>query len=176
MNDQHLDTLIDLWSEMGTVWGINRSMARVHALLIASDGPLSLDEIADHLDISRGNASMALKELRAWGVVRRVRSSGDRRDFYRPEPDVWKMFFRIGRERKRRELDPVLGSLRDLLAAADLEASPEVRRRLEQMEELLSTGDRLLRQFLRDERTSRAMLAFLAGFTSDPGEAGSASE
>jgi DNA-binding transcriptional regulator GbsR (MarR family) len=167
MKDEHLEALIDLWGEMGAVWGINRSMARVHALLIGSERPLSLDDISDRLQISRGNASMVLKELRSWGVVRRVREGGDRRDFYVPEPDVWTMFFRIGRERKRRELDPALERLRQTLAAPDLDASPAVKRRLEQMEQLLATGDRLLQQFLRDERTSRAMLAFLAGFSND---------
>jgi DNA-binding transcriptional regulator GbsR (MarR family) len=167
MKDEHLDALIDLWGEMGAVWGINRSMARVQALLIGSDEPMSLDDIAGRLKISRGNASMVLKELRSWGVVRRVRMGGDRRDFYVSEPDVWTMFFRIARERKRRELDPALETLRQTLAASDLEASPDVRRRLEQMEDLLSTGDRLLQQFLRDERTSRAMLAFLGGFSDE---------
>jgi DNA-binding transcriptional regulator GbsR (MarR family) len=167
MKNEHLEALIDLWGEMGAVWGINRSMARVHALLIGSERPLSLDDISDRLQISRGNASMVLKELRSWGVVRRVREGGDRRDFYVPEPDVWTMFFRIGRERKRRELDPALERLRQTLAAPDLDASPAVKRRLEQMEQLLATGDRLLQQFLRDQRTSRAMLAFLAGFSND---------
>jgi DNA-binding transcriptional regulator GbsR (MarR family) len=169
MNREHLQTLVELWGEMGAVWGINRSMARVHALLIGSDGPISLDDIADRLDISRGNASMVLKELRSWGVVRRVRTRGDRRDFYVSEPDMWTMFFRIVRERKRRELDPALAELRRMLAAPDLGASPEVTTRLEQMEELLATGDRLLRQFLRDEHSGRSILALLSGLTGGEG-------
>jgi DNA-binding transcriptional regulator GbsR (MarR family) len=163
MKDEHLNDLVELWGEMGSVWGINRSMARVHALLIGSERPQSLDDIAERLDISRGNASMALKELRNWGVVRRVRESGDRRDFYLSEPDVWNMFFRIARERKKREIDPALGALRSILGAPDLEAGDTVRKRLEQMEDLLSTGDRLLEKLLSDESNARALLAFAAG-------------
>ena len=83
---------------MGALWGINRSVARVHALLMATEGPLSLDEIAEQLQISKGNASMSLRELRTFGVVRQVEAPGDRRDFYVTEPDVWTMFFRILRE------------------------------------------------------------------------------
>jgi DNA-binding transcriptional regulator GbsR (MarR family) len=169
MKPEHLDELVELWGEMGTMWGINRSMARVHALLIGSDAPQGLDDISDRLEISRGNASMALKELRSWGVVRRVREAGDRRDFYVSEPDVWNMFFRIARERKKRELDPALQALRRTLAAPDLGVGDDVRRRLEQMEDLLATGDRLLDKLLSDERNARVMFAFVAGMASHKG-------
>jgi len=93
MNKDVADKFIDSWGEMGSLWGLNSSMARVHALLIVSEEPRSLDDIADRLKISRGNASMCLKELRAWGVIRRVKIAGDRRDFYVTVPDIWKMFF-----------------------------------------------------------------------------------
>jgi DNA-binding transcriptional regulator GbsR (MarR family) len=91
---------------MGSVWGVNTSTARVHALLMASDESLSLDDIASRLQISRGNASMCLKDLRNWGVVRLAKVPGDRRDYYVSEPDVWKMSFAIARERKRRPYAP----------------------------------------------------------------------
>jgi DNA-binding transcriptional regulator GbsR (MarR family) len=170
MKAAYLDELVDVWGEMGSVWGINRSMARVHALLIGSDRPLSLDEISDRLAISRGNASMALKELRAWGVVRRVREAGDRRDFYVSEPDVWNMFFRIARERKKRELDPALRALRKIVSAPDLDAGHHVRARLEQMEDLLATGDRLLDRLLSDEGSARTLIAFAARMTGGNGD------
>jgi len=170
MKAAYLDELVDIWGEMGSVWGINRSMARVHALLIGSDRPLSLDDISDRLEISRGNASMALKELRAWGVVRRVREAGDRRDFYVSEPDVWNMFFRIARERKKRELDPALRALRKIVAAPDLDAGRHVRTRLVQMEDLLATGDRLLDRLLSDEGSARALIAFAAGMAAAKGD------
>ncbi|HEX9399435.1 MAG TPA: MarR family transcriptional regulator, partial [Anaeromyxobacter sp.] len=99
-------SFVEAWGAMGSLWGINRSVARVHALLMASEEPISLEEIAERLQISKGNASMSLRELRTFGVVRQVEAPGDRRDFYVTEPDVWTMFFRILRERKRREFDP----------------------------------------------------------------------
>jgi DNA-binding transcriptional regulator GbsR (MarR family) len=146
---------------MGSLWGINRSVARVHALLMANEEPLSLEEIADQLQISKGNASMSLRELRTFGVVRQVEIPGDRRDFYVTEPDVWTMFFRILRERKRREFDPALEAINRLVEAPG--ASGEVRGRLEQMADLLTTMDGVANRFLKDPESSRSALAFVAG-------------
>jgi len=151
---------VEAWGAMGALWGVNRSVARVHALLMASEGPVSLDEVADRLRISKGNASMSLRELRAFGVVRQVGAPGDRRDFYVTEPDVWAMFFRILRERKRREFDPALEAIRGLLDGSG--ATGAVRERLEQMDDLLSTMERLSARLLRDPAASRAALAFLS--------------
>lgn len=163
---------------MGMLWGVNRSIARIHALLILSEQPLSLDDIANRLQMSRGNTSMSLRELRTWGVVKRVKEPGDRRDFYETEPDVWRMFFKIFGERKRREFDPALAAVREALRAAEGQLSsssdPEslARRstmlgRLKQMEELMSTMERVLARFLANEKTSRAMLRFLTGWIGD---------
>jgi DNA-binding transcriptional regulator GbsR (MarR family) len=158
------DTLrefVEAWGAMGSLWGINRSVARVHALLMASEGPVSLDEIAERLQISKGNASMSLRELRTFGVVRQVEAPGDRRDFYVTEPDVWTMFFRILKERKRREFDPALDAIRGLVERAG--ADGEVKERLEQMADLLSTADGVMARFLKDPQSSRAALAFMSG-------------
>ena len=169
MDNESLERFVEAWGGMGALWGINRSMARVHALLIASAEPLALDDIAQRLDISRGNASMCLKELRAWGVARRVHRSGDRRDFYLTEPDVWAMFFRIAQERKRREFDPAREAVGGALEALDEDTAPDVRARLEQMADLLGTADRVLSRALADPRTSRALLKFVAGMPGGPG-------
>ena len=158
------DTLrefVEAWGAMGSLWGINRSVARVHALLMASDGPLSLDDIAERLQMSKGNASMSLRDLRTFGVVRQVEAPGDRRDFYVTEPDVWTMFFRILKERKRREFDPALEAIRGLVERAGADGA--VRERLAQMADLLSTADGVMARFLEDPQTSRAALAFMAG-------------
>jgi DNA-binding transcriptional regulator GbsR (MarR family) len=158
------DTLrefVEAWGAMGSLWGINRSVARVHALLMASEGPLSLDDIAERLQMSKGNASMSLRDLRTFGVVRQVEAPGDRRDFYVTEPDVWTMFFRILKERKRREFDPALEAIRGLVERAG--AGGAVRERLEQMADLLATADGVMARFLEDPQTSRAALAFMAG-------------
>jgi DNA-binding transcriptional regulator GbsR (MarR family) len=152
---------VEAWGTMGSLWGINRSVARVHALLMANEEPLSLDEIADQLQISKGNASMSLRELRNFGVVRQVEVPGDRRDFYVTEPDVWAMFFRILRERKRREFDPALEAVHRLVEAPG--ATGAVRGRLEQMADLLTTVEGVVNRFLKDPESSRTALAFIAG-------------
>lgn len=151
---------VEAWGAMGALWGINRSVARVHALLMATEGHLSLEEIAGRLQISKGNASMSLRELRTFGVVRQVEVPGDRRDFYATEPDVWTMFFRILRERKRREFDPALEAIHRLLERPG--AKGEVLGRLEQMAELLTTVEGVVNRFLKDPASSKAALAFVA--------------
>jgi HTH-type transcriptional regulator, glycine betaine synthesis regulator len=152
---------VEAWGAMGSLWGINRSVARVHALLMASEEPLSLEEIAETLQMSKGNASMSLRDLRTFGVVRQVQVPADRRDFYVTEPDVWTMFFRILQERKRREFDPAVEAIRGALAEPG--ASAPVRERLEQMEDLLSTVEALMARFLKDPASTRGALAFMTG-------------
>src|SRR5512138_2944336 len=159
---------VEAWGAMGSLWGINRSVARVHALLMASEEPLALEQIAEQLRISKGNASMSLRELRTFGVVRQVEVPGDRRDFYVTEPDVWTMFFRILRERKRREFDPALEAIRRLVDAPG--ATGAVRGRLEQMADLLATMDGVASRFLKDPESSRSALAFMTGVP--PGSGG----
>lgn len=157
---------VEAWGAMGALWGINRSVARVHALLMATEGPLSLDEIAETLRISKGNASMSLRELRTFGVVRQVEAPGDRRDFYVTEPDVWTMFFRIMKERKRREFDPALDAIHQLLEQPS--AKGEVLGRLQQMSDLLTTVESLANRFLKDPASSRAALSFMADLPFSP--------
>src|SRR5512138_471938 len=161
MAAETVQRFVEAWGAMGSLWGINRSVARVHALLMASEEPISLDEIAERLQISKGNASMSLRELRTFGVVRQVEVAGDRRDFYVTEPDVWTMFFRILRERKRREFDPALEAIHRLVESPG--ATGAVRGRLEQMAELLATMDGVASRFLKDPESSRNALAFVAG-------------
>ena len=157
---------VEAWGAMGALWGINRSVARVHALLMATEAPLSLDEIAEKLQISKGNASMSLRELRTFGVVRQVEVPGDRRDFYVTEPDVWTMFFRILRERKRREFDPALEAIHRLLEQPG--AKGQVLGRLKQMSELLTTVEGVVNRFLKDPASSKAALAFVSGLPFTP--------
>jgi len=152
---------VESWGSMGVMWGINRSMARIHALLLATKEPLGLEEITDELGMSRGNASMSLKDLRNWGVVRRVNLTGERRDFYIAEDDVWSMLFKIATERKKREFDPALSALQKVMASTD-EEEDLVRDRLEELEEMLRAMDRLLQRFLASEGASRGMLKFLS--------------
>lgn len=107
------DRFITFWGEMGTRWGVQRSMAEVHALLFIVGEPLAAEEIMERLGISRGSVSTTLKQLAEWGLVQRVRSRdrSDRREFHSAEQDVWKLFYTILRARKRREFDPLVEEL-----------------------------------------------------------------
>src|SRR6058998_1074084 len=101
------------WGEMGTRWGINRTVAQIHALLYLSRKPLHAEEIARTLSVARSNVSTSLRELQSWGIVRIVHVLGDRRDHFESLKDVWEMFRIILEERKRREIDPTLRVLQE---------------------------------------------------------------
>jgi len=105
------DEFVTQWGALGTQWGINRTMAQIHALLMTSPGAMCTDQVMERLAVSRGNAHANLKELVNWGLVRMVVIRGDRRDFYEAEKDVWQIFTIVARERKRREIDPALALL-----------------------------------------------------------------
>src|SRR5512145_988535 len=106
------------WGEMGARWGINRTVAQIHALLYLSEKPLTAEEIADTLGVARSNVSTSLRELQNWGIVRIVHVMGDRRDHFESMKDVWDMFRIILDERKKRETDPTLQMLRECVADA----------------------------------------------------------
>ncbi len=125
------------WGEMGSLWGINRTMAQVHALLFISDKPLSAVEIMEELQISRGNVSMALRELIAWGIASRVHIKGERKEYYTTEKDVWDMFRVIARERKKREVDPTINVLRESVEKLDELPESEARYERQQIKNLL---------------------------------------
>jgi len=129
------------WGDLGGEWGVNRSVAQIHALLLMSDKPRTADEIADALGIARSNVSTSLKELLAWSLIKRVPILGDRRDHFEAEGDVWEMATRIVAMRKAREIDPAQEILRACLADArnDPNASPLAVKRLGEMQELIDT-------------------------------------
>src|SRR6188508_2151553 len=100
------------WGEMGVRWGINRTMAQIHALLYLSPDPLAADEICEVLAVARSNVSNSLRELQNWGIVKVVHVMGDRRDHFETMKDVWEMFRQVLDERKKREIDPTVEMLR----------------------------------------------------------------
>src|SRR5262249_53633581 len=106
------DQFVDLWRTMSSLWGISPTMAQIHGLLYITGAALSMDDIMDRLGISRGNVSMNLSKLVEWGLVRKVRKRGDRKDYYESLSDVWEMFTLVANQRKRREIDPMLAGLR----------------------------------------------------------------
>lgn len=136
--DEVRDDFIAQWGAFGSQWGINRTMAQIHALLMTGYEALSTDEVMEKLSISRGNAHTNLKELVGWGLVRIIVKKGDRKEYFEAERDVWKIFTIILRERQRREIDPALELLRDCqreargLEGADAEAFRHQIRELEQ--------------------------------------------
>ncbi|MHC4947166.1 MAG: GbsR/MarR family transcriptional regulator [Planctomycetota bacterium] len=105
------DRFIGLWGRMASSWGIARTMAEVHGLLYIVGEPMNTDDVMARLDISRGNASMTLRTLVDWGIVSRVHRRGDRKEYFVAEQDVWKLFATILRERKKREIDPLVEAL-----------------------------------------------------------------
>ena len=117
---------IALWGDMGSHWGVPRSMAEIHALLFIAGEPLTADEIMERLGVSRGNVSMTLRSLVEWGIVSRSHRREDRRDRFAAEQNVWKLLITVLRVRKRREIDPLLESLRgcQLEGEGRLDASP----------------------------------------------------
>lgn len=129
------------WGEMGARWGINRTVAQVHALLYLSPQPLHAEEIARTLSVARSNVSTSLRELQGWGIVRVVHVLGDRRDHFESMKDVWEMFRIIVEERKRREIDPTLRLLQDCLdeLGRNHPGEEELRKRIAAMLEFLTT-------------------------------------
>jgi len=139
------------WGEMGTRWGINRTVAQVHALLFLSPRPLHAEEIATTLAVARSNVSTSLRELQGWGIVRIVHILGDRRDHFESLKDVWEMFRTVAEQRKRREIDPILQILRECvgeLEKAGTEAE-YTRESLEDMLQFLTTTTGLFEEVIQ---------------------------
>ena len=128
------------WGEMGSRWGVNRTMSQIHALLFISGRPMHAEEIVEALDVARSNVSTSLRELQGWGLVRLVHLSGDRRDHYETSSHVWELMRTIVKERQRREISPTIGVLQQLLGDPAMRQEPAaVKVRLEQTLDLLET-------------------------------------
>ena len=130
------DEFVTQWGIMGAQWGINRTMAQIHALLMTASNVMSTDEVMETLEISRGNAHTNLKDLVSWGLIRIVTKKGERKEFFEAEKDVWEIFRRVARERKRREIEPALETLQNCKAASEDMKSLEGRAFHEQMDQL----------------------------------------
>lgn len=128
------------WGEMGTRWGVNRTVAQIHALLYLSPKPLAADEIAETLQVARSNVSSSLWELQSWGVAKITHVMGDRRDHFESLKDVWQMFQIVLDERKRREIDPTLKVLRECVAELEESGNAEAHTK-ERIHEMLDFFD-----------------------------------
>ena len=141
------DDFVSQWGAMGSAWGINRTMAQIHALLLVSPEPLSTDQIMDDLRVSRGNANTNLRDLVGWGLIRSVFRKGDRKEYFEAEKDIWKVFCTVARERKRREISPA-GEVVERCAEKTAELSSEEARafhqQMHEFADFLRLADRVL--------------------------------
>lgn len=137
------------WGEMGARWGVNRTVAQIHALLYLSPDPLTAEEIATTLSVARSNVSTSLKELHNWDLVNVVHMLGDRRDHYESLKDVWELFRVVLANRKRREVDPTLTMLRDILVELEDAGDSEnyTKQRIEEMLDFFETIGTVYEQF-----------------------------
>jgi DNA-binding transcriptional regulator GbsR (MarR family) len=149
------------WGEMGARWGINRTVAQVHALLFLSPNPLNAEELAETLGVARSNISNSIRELQGWGIVKLVHVMGDRRDHFESMKDPWEMFRVVLDERKKREIDPTLSMLRDALAELekDKQKDTHTTERLRALQDFFETTSAWYNQ-LRQWPTS-ALVKFI---------------
>lgn len=138
------------WGEMGSRWGVNRTVAQIHALLYLHGKPIAADEIAGALGVARSNVSTSLKELQSWKLARIVHVMGDRRDHFETSTDIWELFKLIVEGRRQREIDPTLTVLRDALVSPEManetkETEQRIRNTLQFMETLTTWSDEMLR-------------------------------
>jgi len=127
------------WGEMGARWGINRTVAQIHALLFVSPKPLNAEDIAKILGVARSNVSTSIKELQNWGIVKIVHVMGDRRDYFESMKDVWEMFRAVLDERKKREIDPTIALLRECVAESEKAKDTYTQARLSEMRDFFET-------------------------------------
>lgn len=153
---QAREEFVSQWGSIGSAWGINRTMAQIHALLMTSPRPLSTDEIMEELRISRGNANTNLRDLVGWGLIRTILRKGERKEYFEAEKDVWKMFCIIARERKRREISPAMAVLKTCGEQTRNLKTPEARDFHQQMNSLLDflrLGERVLETVASSEQS-----------------------
>ena len=164
------DRFVDLWDTMSSLWGISPTMARIHGVLYITGAALSMDDIMARLAISRGNVSMNLSKLVEWGLVRRVHQRGDRRDHYQSLSDVWEMFTLVAIQRKRREIDPILTTLRhckeelspeSIGALAEEPIARERFRRVNDLLTFLTLMESLAQRFFESHRGLRTAVELL---------------
>lgn len=156
-------TFITQWGALGSQWGINRTMAMIHALLLVSPEPLTTDDVMEQLQTSRGGANTNLRDLVDWGLVRRVVIPGERKEYFEAEKDVWKIFCTVARERKRRETEPAQRVLEDCIRQTETLKDPDAReftRQLKALSDFVSLANTLMEKTASAEQ-SRILPALL---------------
>jgi DNA-binding transcriptional regulator GbsR (MarR family) len=154
------------WGEMGSRWGVNRTVAQVHALLYLSAEPLTAEDIAQTLEVARSNVSTSLKELQNWQLIQATHQMGDRRDFFSTSHDVWQLFLTVVQQRVEREIEPTIAALGRLAKESRAEKQPEVTARIAGMHAFLEeTHDWYRRIAKLPPNTLRRLMKLGAGIT-----------
>ncbi|MCX2573982.1 GbsR/MarR family transcriptional regulator [Pedobacter sandarakinus] len=147
---------IEAWGKLGSEWGINRTMAQVHALMLISPRALTTDEIMEQLSISRGNANMTLRDLIGWGLIEKQHKAGERKEYFFADKDVWNIARQVAKERKKRELEPVLKVLSELSTVSGDEKDPEFatfKKSIADINKLAGNVDKTLETMLKAEES-----------------------
>jgi DNA-binding transcriptional regulator GbsR (MarR family) len=154
------------WGEMGSRWGVNRTVAQVHALLYLSAEPLTAEDIAEALSVARSNVSTSLHELQNWQLVKATHLMGDRRDFFSTSQDVWQLFLTVLQQRVEREIEPTIAALGRIAIEARAQKQPEVTARIANMHEFLQEMNGWYRQMTKlPPSTLRSLVSLGAGVT-----------
>ncbi|MBX2827301.1 MAG: ArsR family transcriptional regulator [Flavobacteriaceae bacterium] len=159
------EKFIGTWGALGSLWGINKAMAQIHALLYVSPDPLSMEDIMEDLGISRGNASMNLRGLMDWGIVYKVNVPGERKEFFASEKDVSELARTIAKERSRREIQPTMRVLKEVSSIEDdgNKKTQELIKKTKEMYEFVETADAMLNRIVNQEQNwvTKTLVKFL---------------
>ena len=149
------EELIQAWGNLGYSWGLNKTMAQIHALLMISPKPLSTEDIMSELSISRGNANMNIRALLDWGIISRISVAGERKEFFKSEKDVWALARQVARERRKRELEPIIKVLREVsdVQTDGSEQSKEFKKVVKELKSFAEKSDDLLETFIKAEES-----------------------
>jgi DNA-binding transcriptional regulator GbsR (MarR family) len=149
------EELIQAWGNLGYSWGLNKTMAQIHALLMVSTKPLSTEDIMQELSISRGNANMNVRALLDWGIVSRILIPGERKEYFKSEKDVWALARQVAKERRKRELEPILKILREVndVQADGSDETKEFKKVVKELKNFAEKSDGLLETFIKSEES-----------------------
>lgn len=149
------EELIQAWGNLGYSWGLNKTMAQIHALLMISPKPLSTEEIMVELSISRGNANMNIRALLDWGIISRILIPGERKEYFKSEKDIWALARQVAKERRKRELEPILKVLREVsdVQSDGSDETKELKRVVKDLKNFAEKSDGLLETFIKSEES-----------------------
>lgn len=147
------EELIQAWGNLGSSWGLNKTMAQIHALLMVSPRPLSTEEIMEDLSISRGNANMNIRALLDWGIVYRILVPGERKEYFKAEKDIWTLARQVVKERRKRELEPIMKALKTIseVESDGTEETKEMKRVVKDLKSFGERSDQVLDVFVKSE-------------------------